>query len=62
MYLKDLSDKNGQCYPAIGTIARELHLSRKTVERAIADLVHAGLLKKSNGGRKMVGEVACSTH
>ncbi len=56
MYLKDRSDQNGQCYPAIGTIAKELHLSRRTVERAITDLVHAGLLKKEqrwreNGGR-----------
>ena len=56
MYLKDRSDKNGQCYPAIGTIAKELHLSRRTVERAITDLVRAGLLKKEqrwreNGGR-----------
>ena len=56
MYLKDRSDKNGQCYPAIGTIARELHLSRRTVERAIRDLIQAGLLKteqrwRENGGR-----------
>ena len=56
MYLKDRSDKNGQCYPAIGTIARELHLSRRTVERAIQDLLQAGLIEKKqrwreNGGR-----------
>lgn len=56
MYLRDRSDKNGQCYPAIGTIARELHLSRRTVERAIGDLIQAGLLKteqrwRENGGR-----------
>ena len=56
MYLKDRSDKNGQCYPAIGTIAKELHLSRRTVERAIEDLARAGFLKKEqrwreNGGR-----------
>lgn len=56
MYLKDRCNKEGQCYPAIGTIARELQLSRRTVERAIADLVQAGLLVKEqrwreNGGR-----------
>lgn len=56
MYLKDRSNKDGQCYPAIGTIARELQLSRRTVERAIADLLQAGLLEKEqrwreNGGR-----------
>ena len=52
MYLKDRSDKKGQCYPAIGTIAKELHLSRRTVERAIEDLIRAGLLKRSSGGGK----------
>lgn len=56
MYLKDRSNQKGQCYPAIGTIARDLHLSRRTVERAINDLLHVGLLKKEqrwreNGGR-----------
>ncbi len=56
MYLKDRSNKEGQCYPAIGTIARELQLSRRTVERAIDDLVRAGLVIKEqrwreNGGR-----------
>lgn len=56
MYLKDRSNENGQCYPAIGTIAKDLGLSRKTVERAIRDLETAGYLVKEqrwreNGGR-----------
>ncbi len=56
MYLKDRSNQEGQCYPAIGTIARELQLSRRTVERAIDDLVRAGFVTKEqrwreNGGR-----------
>lgn len=56
MYLRDRSNAQGQCYPFIGTIARELKLSRRTVERAIADLVRAGLITKEqrwreNGGR-----------
>ena len=56
MYLKDRSNKEGQCYPSIGTVARELQLSRRTVERAIDDLVKAGLVTKEqrwreNGGR-----------
>ena len=56
MYLKDRSNQEGQCYPAIGTIAKELQLSRRTVERAIDDLVRAGLVTKEqrwreNGGR-----------
>ncbi len=56
LYLKDRSDKNGTCYPAIGTIARELHLSVSTVKRAISDLEYAGFIRKKqrwreNGGR-----------
>lgn len=56
IYLKDRSNQSGQCYPSIGTIAKELHLSRRTVERAIDDLIRAGLLVKEqrwreNGGR-----------
>ena len=30
MYLKDRCNRDNQCYPAIGTIARELQLSRRT--------------------------------
>ena len=56
MYLKDRSNKDCQCYQSIGTVARELQLSRRTVERAIDDLVRAGLVTKEqrwreNGGR-----------
>lgn len=32
MYLHDRADKDGKCYPAIVTIARELKLSRSTVK------------------------------
>lgn len=56
MYLKDRSDKSGQCYPAIGTIARELHLSRRTVERAIDDLTKAGFITKEQRWRKNGGK------
>ena len=43
-------------YPAIGTIARELHLSVSTVKRAISDLEENGFIRKKqrwrdNGGR-----------
>ena len=56
MYLKDRSNQDGQCYPSIGTIAKELNLSRRTVERAINDLILVGFLAKEqrwreNGGR-----------
>ena len=56
MYLKDRTNKDGICWPSIRTVARELHLSRATVYRALDDLCKAGLLEKSerwreNGGR-----------
>lgn len=56
MYLKYRANKEGTCYPAIGTISRELKMSRSTVQRAIKDLEKAGFLEKeqrwrSNGGK-----------
>ena len=56
IYLKDRANKDGTCYPAIGTIAKDLKLSRRTVQRAIADLEKTGHLIKEqrwreNGGR-----------
>ncbi len=46
MYLKNRSNTNGDCWPAVKTIARDLHLSRATVQRAIRDLEHSGWLVK----------------
>lgn len=56
LYLQNRADKEGTCYPAIGTIARELHLSASTVKRAIHDLEQSGFIRKKqrwreNGGR-----------
>lgn len=56
LYLKNCANKEGTCYPAIGTIARELHLSVSTVKRAISDLEENGFIRKKqrwrdNGGR-----------
>ena len=55
MYLKDRTGKNGGCWPAIGTIAKDLQLSLSTVKRAMEDLQKAGLVEKEpryreNGG------------
>ena len=38
------SNQDGQCWPAVPTIARELQLSEKTIRRAINDLKAKGLL------------------
>ena len=56
LYLESRANKGRTCYPAIGTIARELHLSVITVKRAITDLEREGFLRKKqrwreNGGR-----------
>lgn len=56
MYLKDRCNKDNQCWPAIGTIARELNLSRRTVERAITDLVKTGRISKEQRWRENGGK------
>jgi len=56
MYLKDRANKNGTCYPAIGTIAKDLKLSRRTVQRAIADLEQSGHLIKEQRWRENGGK------
>ena len=55
MYLKDRTNKDGVCWPSIKTIARELHLSRATVQRALNDLCAAGYLSKKNRWRENGG-------
>lgn len=56
MYLRDRADKDGKCYPAIGTIAKELKLSCSTVKRAIADLVKSGRIRKEQRWRENGGK------
>ncbi len=45
IYLSDRANKDGECWPAIPTIATELKLSQSTVRRALRDLRKAGLLQ-----------------
>ena len=56
LYLHDRANKDGESWYAIGSIARDLHLSRSTVKRAIQDLLRLGWIEKrpryrENGGR-----------
>ena len=37
-YLYDRANKQGECWPAISTIAKDLKLSPSTVRRALKDL------------------------
>ena len=52
MYLKDRSNSAGSCWPGIKTIAGELGLSTRTVQRALDDLEDAGLIVKKQRRRK----------
>ena len=45
IYLADRANQDGECWPAIPTIARELKLSQSTVRRALQDLRKAELLE-----------------
>lgn len=56
MYLRDHTDKDGKCHPAIGTIARELKLSRGIVKRTITDLEQSGRLHKEQRWRENGGK------
>ena len=52
IYLRDRADASGVCWPGIKTIARELELSPRTVQRALGDLERAGLVEKHQRHRK----------
>lgn len=56
MYLKNRANKDNLCFPAIGTIAKELKLSRSTIIRAIGDLEKAGFLIKEQRWRENGGK------
>lgn len=56
MYLKSRTNQEGTCYPSIGTIAKELNISSKTVQRAIKDLEKAGFLTKEQRWRENGGK------
>ena len=42
MYLKNRANKDKTCFPAIGTIAADLKLSKRTVERALGGFGEGG--------------------
>lgn len=56
IYLSDRANKNGECWPAIPTIASELKLSQSTVRRALNDLRKAGVIETSQRYREKGGK------
>lgn len=55
IYLADRANKNGECWPGIRTISRELKLSQSTVRRALNDLRKEGLLETEQRYRESGG-------
>ena len=45
LYLRGRANKEGFCWPAVPTIARDLKMSESTIRRALRDLVREGFLK-----------------
>ena len=58
MYLKDRSNAEGECWPAIKTIARDTSMSVSTVKRALEDLLQCGLLRKERRFRENRGNTS----
>lgn len=52
IYLIDRSNKELTCFPAIPTIASELHISVSTVKRALHELVESGFVVKESRFRE----------
>lgn len=55
VYLYDRANKNGECWPSVSTIAKEIKLSQATVRRAIKDLRKAGLIETTQRYRTKGG-------
>ena len=51
MYLKDRSNADSTCWPSVRRIAEDLKLSRRTVQRALADLERHGFLERTHRQR-----------
>lgn len=56
IYLDDRANKDGECWPSITTIAKELKLSQSTVRRALRDLRKANLIETEQRYRKKGGK------
>ncbi len=56
IYLADRANRDGECWPAIHTIARVLKLSQSTVRRALQDLREAELLETNQRYRAKGGK------
>lgn len=58
MYLRDRAGSQGQCWPGVRTIARDLGLSPSTVYRALNELCKAGFLSREQRWRENGGQTS----
>lgn len=56
VYLADRANKDGECWPAVSTIATEIKLSEATVRRAIKDLRKVGVIETEQRFRTKGGK------
>jgi len=55
-YLINRADQENTCFPGVKTIAKECHMSTRTVQRALNDLEGAGFLKRESRFHEMGGQ------
>lgn len=58
IYLIDRTGKDLTCFPAISTMADQLHISISTVKRALHELVEAGCIKRDSRYRGNHGQTS----
>ena len=56
LYLRGRANKEGFCWPAVPTMARELKVSESTIRRALRDLVREGFLVIEERQRESVAD------
>lgn len=56
IYLYDRANKNGECWPSVKTISKDIKLSPATVRRGIKDLRKAGLIQTEQRYREQGGK------
>ena len=55
VYLHDRANKDGKSWYAIATMAKDLSISRSTIKRALAELIHQGRVEKQARFRESGG-------
>ena len=62
LYLRGRANKEGFCWPAVPTMARELKMSESTIRRALRDLVREGFLIIEERQRESGGDSSSNNY